>query len=291
MDPITLALLGISGFSALGGLGISASANQSSKELNEENLKFQKEQWEYNKKLQERIFQREDSAVQRASQDLSAAGLSKTLAAGSGAGTGAIVAQTAPQNDISSTIAPQLEMAKIQQSLMSEAVNTALQINQFQHQVEMDKQNQNREDAKLGLTATIESWKIGMSEKQFEQTLKEFEHAKTYKQFEQVMQEKYYELDKSNSDWSSKLQEQTYEEMKRWLEFGDDEEHRKLPSEIKMWMWQYNKTHSWENLKWDLANGGINTAMNILENWLSPGGFGRGKMPTPSDRPFSFRKR
>lgn len=45
----------------------------------------------YNKALQERIFNREDTAIQRKSADLKAAGLSKTLAAGAGASAGQAV--------------------------------------------------------------------------------------------------------------------------------------------------------------------------------------------------------
>lgn len=52
---------------------------------------------EYQKQLQERIFQREDNAVQRRAADMQKAGLSKTLAAGGGAQAGAVVKTEAPQ--------------------------------------------------------------------------------------------------------------------------------------------------------------------------------------------------
>lgn len=45
----------------------------------------------YQKALQERVFDREDNAVLRRAQDLEKAGLSKTLAAGSAAGSGSLV--------------------------------------------------------------------------------------------------------------------------------------------------------------------------------------------------------
>lgn len=63
----------------------------------QQNLQFQKENLEYQKQLQKQIFGREDTAVQRRAQDLQAAGLSKTLAAGSGAGAGQVVGTSAPQ--------------------------------------------------------------------------------------------------------------------------------------------------------------------------------------------------
>lgn len=45
----------------------------------------------YQKNLQNKVFEREDSAVQRRVSDLEASGLSKTLAAGSSAGAGSLV--------------------------------------------------------------------------------------------------------------------------------------------------------------------------------------------------------
>ncbi len=69
-----------------------------------QNLNFQRENLDYQKQLQKDIFAREDNAVQRRAQDLEAAGLSKTLAAGSAANAGSVVNTTAPQNQFRSNL-------------------------------------------------------------------------------------------------------------------------------------------------------------------------------------------
>lgn len=61
------------------------------------NYKLQKKMFKYQKELQNRIFEREDNAVQRRVADLESAGMSKVLAAGSAAGSGGVVATTTPQ--------------------------------------------------------------------------------------------------------------------------------------------------------------------------------------------------
>lgn len=277
----------ISGIGSLIGATSAQKASEEANKLNRENLAFQKEQWNYNKNLQERIFQREDSAVQRGAQDLAAAGLSKTLAAGSGAGTGAVVAQTAPQNDISSTITPQLEMARIQQSMMSESVQTAMNMKQTMANIKAQEREQDRADLLAGVTIKAEDWKMGMGEKEFEQKIDEFKNLKSYQQFEKYMQSQYLTMDKQAHKSGMDTSQLQYDEMKRWLEFGDDKIHRELPTDIKMWMWQYNKTHSFENLGWKFAD----KAIDVLGEWGKPGGIWRGVMPTPSDKPFGFRRK
>ncbi len=64
---------------------------------NKKNFDLQKENLAYQKDLQNKIFAREDNAVQRRVNDLVKAGLSPTLAAGSSAGVGSVVSTSAPQ--------------------------------------------------------------------------------------------------------------------------------------------------------------------------------------------------
>lgn len=88
------------GMNILGGLvnaGSTLAGAVDSIKTNQKNYDLQVENLAYQKDLQNRIFAREDSAVQRRVNDLVKAGLSPTLAAGSSAGTGSVVSTSAPQ--------------------------------------------------------------------------------------------------------------------------------------------------------------------------------------------------
>lgn len=67
----------------------------------EKNYNLQKENYDYQKSLQQQIFDREDTAVARRVADLEASGLNKNLAVGSSANSGSVVSTTVPQKDMS----------------------------------------------------------------------------------------------------------------------------------------------------------------------------------------------
>lgn len=77
------------------------------------NLYTNKRDFDYQKALQQTIFEREDTAVQRRMNDLQAAGLNPNLAAGSAAGAGSVVSRSST-NDVNMGSALDTLMAKNQ---------------------------------------------------------------------------------------------------------------------------------------------------------------------------------
>lgn len=72
--------------------------------ISQQNLDLQRQNLNYQKSVQQETWNREDTAVQRRVADLEKAGLSKTLAAGSSANSGAVVNTTPVQNTYNSAL-------------------------------------------------------------------------------------------------------------------------------------------------------------------------------------------
>ena len=71
--------------------------NDTNKEIAEQNLEFEREKFDYDKALQQQIFEREDTANQRTVNDMRMAGLNPLNMQGTN-GAGDVVSTSAPQN-------------------------------------------------------------------------------------------------------------------------------------------------------------------------------------------------
>lgn len=95
----------ISGIAGLGQAGAGIAGTIIGAITNKKNREAQAELLDYQKNLQKKIFEREDTAYQRAVQDALAAGLSPSVVNGSGtAGAGSVVSTSAPMSDPSYAI-------------------------------------------------------------------------------------------------------------------------------------------------------------------------------------------
>ena len=100
-------------------LGSTIVTNQHNSEIAEKNLRFQRENLDYQKSLQQQIFEREDTAYQRKVNDLIAAGINPAVAAGgSGSNAGAVV-RTEPLHNEMKYQAPQFQLGSVIDTLKS----------------------------------------------------------------------------------------------------------------------------------------------------------------------------
>lgn len=93
-------------------------------QINQQNYQAMKEQQKYERQLQQTMFNREDSSIQRRAKDMRMAGLSKTLAAGSGAQAGPVIKSTPPSMG-TSHIDKQFQQTQMKIALMTQAADIA----------------------------------------------------------------------------------------------------------------------------------------------------------------------
>lgn len=151
--------------------------------------------YDYMKDMQQEAWKREDTAVQRRMADLEAAGLSKTLAAGSGASTSGPIRLEAPQ--VSEGIAESIPKAISQAAAVTQMMRQRKEIDQTAAQTKLLEaqttkaqaetdfmrsnnpqilQRQELENVKLSRTLedSIKSLNLDVQRKGFEQTQQEY---------------------------------------------------------------------------------------------------------------------
>lgn len=169
---------------------------------NDLNYKLQKEQYDYQKNLQNIMFQREDNAVQRRVADLKAAGLSPTLAAGSAASAGPVVSTQTPQKE--SDLSAYLTLANIQTMLAQ----------QQKAQTEADIARQSLAQAKIQTQASVLSKELLGNQVALSN-----------------LDKKYY-LDRNTSpvevgqDWQQRIVNLLYPKIEDWM-FGNEDKKKK----------------------------------------------------------------
>ena len=110
------------------------------------NKQQQQNNLDYQKNLQAQIFEREDDSVQRRVADLKKAGLSPTLAAGSGAGTGSVISTQAPQmsglENLGKSIESALAVKQLEQKNqdITKTAEENILIKKQQHKTDIDSQ-------------------------------------------------------------------------------------------------------------------------------------------------------
>lgn len=99
--------------------------------MDELNYRHMLDKYEYDKALQQKIFDREDNSVQRRTADLKAAGINPILAAGAGAGAGAPVATTAPMHHATAqtpNISPKMQAAQMAMEMRMQQKARSIQL-------------------------------------------------------------------------------------------------------------------------------------------------------------------
>lgn len=140
--------------SGLFGLKQQDKANQAVNDTNDtnaaiaqQNLQFQRENLDYQKALQQQIFQREDSSYQRTVNDMRAAGISPLAMNGTN-GAGEAIATTAMNNDYKDSSYMKQFPNHVESALNTYSQLVALKQNQAMNQAQIDKVNAETEGIK-----------------------------------------------------------------------------------------------------------------------------------------------
>lgn len=134
-----MSILGfVSGLGTLATAGASLYGAYDQMKTNDLNFQLQKENLEYQKSLQQTIFNREDNAVQRRVADLKAAGLSPTLAAGSAASAGQAISTKGPER--TSNLEAMASLANVR-TMLAEQQRAQTEADRAKVQLQADKRD------------------------------------------------------------------------------------------------------------------------------------------------------
>lgn len=155
------------GMSVLAEMRNTDKTNQINKDIAAENLAFQRENLDYQKALQQQIFEREDTAYQRTVDDMRAAGLSP-LSMQSTNGAGEAIATEALHNDYQHQ---KYDLSALSQ--LNEALTNAIDVNVRRDELrQKEEYNQaliNLTNAQAAEKWNQAGWTNRMSEQQFRQ--------------------------------------------------------------------------------------------------------------------------
>jgi hypothetical protein len=136
------------------------------KEWNEKNFAFMQENQQYERALQQTMFNREDTAIQRRMADMKAGGINPILAAGQGASAGPVVASHAPQME-SPDISGVMSAAEKKMASMQMVMNAL--------KMKADIDHTNADTRRIDMQTKKDEWSMEHEEKKFDVELRKLD--------------------------------------------------------------------------------------------------------------------